>query len=161
MYQEEIQNTGALAAQKYKLLHGRPVAYFISAMQAGAFVGFGVLLSFTAGGLLTADGVPAVKLIMGACFGVALSLVIMAGAELFTGNTFIMTVGCLQKGTPAARSRDMRPILGRQSGWIRPAGPAVPVDWIGNRGCRTNHGRYGCRQDGGSTRAALCARDPV
>lgn len=97
MYQEEIQNTGALAAQKYKLLHERPFAYFISAMQAGAFVGFGVLLSFTAGGLLTADGSPAVKLIMGACFGVALSLVIMAGAELFTGNTFLMTVGCLQK----------------------------------------------------------------
>lgn len=97
MYQEEIQNTGALAAQKYKLLHERPTAYFISAMQAGAFVGFGVLLSFTAGGLLTADGVPAVKLIMGACFGVALSLVIMAGSELFTGNTFVMTVGCLQR----------------------------------------------------------------
>lgn len=97
MYQEEIQSAGALAVQKQQLLYRRPLAYFISAMLAGVFVGFGVLLSFTAGGLLTADGVPAVKLIMGACFGVALSLVIMAGAELFTGNTFVMMVGLLQK----------------------------------------------------------------
>ena len=34
---------------------------------------------------------------MGASFGIALSLVIIAGAELFTGNNFVMTVGLLNK----------------------------------------------------------------
>lgn len=97
MYQEEVEKTGTLALEKYHLLRRRPIAYFLSSMQAGAFVGFGVLLSFTAGGMLTEGGVPAVKLIMGACFGVALSLVLMAGAELFTGNNFVMAVALFQK----------------------------------------------------------------
>jgi nitrite transporter NirC len=34
---------------------------------------------------------------MGASFGVALSLVIMAGSELFTGNVMVMTVGLLRR----------------------------------------------------------------
>lgn len=34
---------------------------------------------------------------MGLSFGVALSLVIMAGSELFTGNNFIMMIGSLKK----------------------------------------------------------------
>ena len=35
--------------------------------------------------------------LMGGCFGVALSLVLMAGAELFTGSNFVMAVGMFQK----------------------------------------------------------------
>ena len=34
---------------------------------------------------------------MGASFGVALTLVIFAGSELFTGNNLIMTVGLLSR----------------------------------------------------------------
>lgn len=115
MFQEEIQKTGALAVGKYRLLHERPAAYLISAIQAGFFIGFGVLLSFTVGGLLTADGAPGVKVVMGATFGIALSLVLMAGAELFTGNMFVLTVGVLQKNI-------------RLSGMV-----AVSVlSWVGN-----------------------------
>ena len=55
------------------------------------------LLAFTAGGMLKEGGVPGVKFIMGGCFGVALSLVLMAGAELFTGSNFVMAVGMFQK----------------------------------------------------------------
>ncbi|WMT40814.1 formate/nitrite transporter family protein [Paenibacillus sp. D2_2] len=36
---------------------------------------------------------------MGISFGIALSLVIMAGSELFTGNNFVMTVSSLEKET--------------------------------------------------------------
>ena len=40
---------------------------------------------------------PYTKILMGACFGIAFSLVIMAGSELFTGNTMVMTIGITRK----------------------------------------------------------------
>lgn len=51
---------------------------------AGAYVGLGIILIFTLGNLLD----PSVRpLVMGATFGIALTLVIIAGSELFTGHT--------------------------------------------------------------------------
>ena len=66
-------------------------------MLAGIYVGMAIMLIFTIGGLLTAAGSAATKIIMGISFGGALSLVVFAGSELFTGNNFIMTVGSLNK----------------------------------------------------------------
>ncbi len=62
---------------------------------AGIFVGLGVILIATIGGTL--GDTPFKKTIMGVSFGIALSLVVMIGSELFTGNNFIMMVGSLQK----------------------------------------------------------------
>jgi nitrite transporter NirC len=64
-------------------------------MLAGMYVGFGIVLIYTIGGL--SSGASYTKILMGACFGIALSLVIMAGAELFTGNNMIMTMGIAKK----------------------------------------------------------------
>lgn len=64
-------------------------------MLAGAYVGFGILLIFTIGGLL--NGAPHTKIIMGVSFGIALSLVVIAGSELFTGNNFVMSLGLMNK----------------------------------------------------------------
>ena len=97
MFREEIDKVGSAAKTKIQFLRQKKAGYFLSAMLAGMFVGFGVLLAFTAGGMLKEGGVPGVKFIMGACFGVALSLVLMAGAELFTGSNFVMAVGVFQK----------------------------------------------------------------
>jgi nitrite transporter NirC len=59
-------------------------------MMAGAYVGLGIILIFTLGNLLD----PAVRpLVMGATFGIALTLVIIAGSELFTGHTMFLTLG--------------------------------------------------------------------
>ena len=58
---------------------------------AGAYIGFGILLSFTVGGTL--GPIPMNKIAMGLSFGIALSLVIIAGAELFTGNAFVLFSG--------------------------------------------------------------------
>ena len=68
------------AAAKTGLLKKNPLGYFVAAMLAGAFIGFGVLLIFTIGGLLT--GEPYVKIVMGAAFGVALSLVAVSYTHL-------------------------------------------------------------------------------
>ena len=54
----------------------------------GIYIGFGVLISFTLGGQL--QGEPYAKLVMAIFFSVALSLIIIAGAELFTGNNMVL-----------------------------------------------------------------------
>jgi len=41
----------------------------------------------------------ATKVIMGCSFGIALTLVIFAGSELFTGNNMVMLIGCLKGKT--------------------------------------------------------------
>ena len=65
MFREEIDMAGNAAKKKIQFLRQQTGAYFISAMLAGMFVGFGVLLAFTAGGMLKEGGVPGVKFIMG------------------------------------------------------------------------------------------------
>lgn len=95
MFFEEISAVINSARGKADLLKKNPLGYMLASILAGVFVGFGILLIFTIGGMLT--GQPYVKLVMGLSFGIALSLVIIAGAELFTGNNFVMTVGALGK----------------------------------------------------------------
>ncbi|MFA9556519.1 formate/nitrite transporter family protein [Evansella sp. AB-rgal1] len=73
--------------------------YFVSTMLAGFFVGLGIILIFTIGGILEPTGFAGTRIVMGISFGIALSLVLMAGADLFTGNNMIMTIGTLEKKT--------------------------------------------------------------
>lgn len=97
MFSEDFEAAANAAVAKRSFLKENPSGYFLLSLLAGMYIGFGVLLAFTVGGLLS--GAPAAKLIMGACFGVALSLVVMAGAELFTGNNLVMAAGLLKKKT--------------------------------------------------------------
>ncbi len=68
------------------------LGFTISAMMAGAYVGLGVILAFSIGNALDPSLRP---IAMGASFGIALTLVIFAGSELFTGHTMFMTQGWL------------------------------------------------------------------
>ncbi len=78
--------------------------YLVSAALAGAYVGIAVVLLVSVSAPLVAAGSPMAKLVQGAVFGVALTLVVFAGAELFTGNTMTMLQG-LRSG--AVRTRDL------------------------------------------------------
>ncbi len=96
MYTDTIDYLANLAASRVALLKRNPVGFFIGSMMAGAYVGFGIILIFIVGS--AAD--PAYqKLIMGASFGIALTLVVFAGSELFTGHTMYMPLGWLRKTT--------------------------------------------------------------
>lgn len=95
MFQEEFSAAASAARGKADFLKRNPLGYFVASMLAGVFVGFGVLLAFTIGGLL--EGASYTKILMGVSFGVALSLVVMAGAELFTGNNLVMAAGCWKR----------------------------------------------------------------
>lgn len=95
MYTEQIKVVQGAASKKLAFLRQNPLGYFLLSMLAGMYIGFGILLAFTVSGQL--QGAPSAKLLMGTVFGVALSLVIIAGGELFTGNNFVLAVGALTK----------------------------------------------------------------
>lgn len=97
MFMEEFAAVTKAAKTKADFLKKNPLGYFLASMLAGMYIGFGILLIFSIGGML--DGAPYTKIVMGLSFGIALSLVIIAGAELFTGNNFVMTAGALEKTT--------------------------------------------------------------
>jgi len=67
--------------------------YLLSSVFAGAFVGFAVVLMVAVSAPLVAEGSGIAKLVQGSVFGVALVLVVFAGAELFTGNAMVMLQG--------------------------------------------------------------------
>lgn len=95
MFSEEFNNVAKAGKAKVGLLKTNPLGYMVASMLAGIYVGLGIILIFTIGGLLSSAGSPATKIVMGLSFGVALSLVVFAGSELFTGNNFIMGASSL------------------------------------------------------------------
>ncbi len=94
-----VEDFEVAAVKKLELMRQSLSRYFLLSMMAGAYVGFGIVLIFSIGAPLKALGAsaPGIKALMGGSFGVALTLVIFAGSELFTGNNMIMTIGSLSK----------------------------------------------------------------
>ncbi len=92
---DSISAFSELSAEKTKILSNNPLGFWVASMMAGAYVGMGILLIFSVG--QNAD--PSVRnLVMGVSFGIALTLVVFAGSELFTGHTMYMTIGRLTRG---------------------------------------------------------------
>lgn len=90
MFTDTLEKCAANAARITRTAQQSPLAFWISSAMAGAYVGLAIILIFTLGNL--AD--PAYRpLLMGATFGLALTLVIIAGSELFTGHTMFLTIG--------------------------------------------------------------------
>ena len=67
--------------------------YLLLSALAGAFVGFAIVLLLMTSAPLVVAGHPMAKLVQGGVFGLALTLVVFAGAELFTGNNMVMIQG--------------------------------------------------------------------
>ncbi|MFN2518820.1 MAG: formate/nitrite transporter family protein [Jatrophihabitantaceae bacterium] len=97
-----LDDASAQAADKARLLR-TPLRYAAPAALAGAYVGVAVVLLASVAGPLAAAASPTVKLVQGAVFGIALTLVVFAGADLFTGNNMTMLIGW-RRGT--VRGRD-------------------------------------------------------
>lgn len=97
MYYHEITQITAAAHNKVNLLQAGRARYLVASLLAGMYVGFGIVLIFTIGGILAQEYGAVVRVLMGISFGIALSLVLMAGSELFTGNNMIMTIGQLEQ----------------------------------------------------------------
>jgi nitrite transporter NirC len=89
---EALADAGALAEAKAAGVKRLP-RYLAQSALAGAYVGIAVVLLLSTAGPLAAADNPATKLVQGAVFGIALTLVLFAGAELFTGNAMFMLQG--------------------------------------------------------------------
>jgi nitrite transporter NirC len=112
MYLDTVDQFAATAAKRIEFLRRSPLGFWISAMMAGAYVGLGIILIFSVG----SDADPGFRpLIMGASFGIALTLVVFAGSDLFTGHTMFMPMGVLR---------------GRVS--LADLGGAWAMSWLGN-----------------------------
>lgn len=100
MYDDELADIGDAAAAQIELIDKRLPAYLIHAAMAGAYIGLAVLLVFALGTPMVGTPLEPLRgIVMAGAFGVALSLVIVAGSELFTGNAMIMGVGALEGQT--------------------------------------------------------------
>jgi nitrite transporter NirC len=75
----------------------RPGWYLLSSMMAGSYIGIALVLLLAVTGPLNAVESPWTKLIQGAVFGIALTLVVFAGAELSTGNMMTMVHGVAKR----------------------------------------------------------------
>jgi nitrite transporter NirC len=112
MYAETLDKFAKTGADKVALIARNPLAYLIGAAMAGVYIGFGDILMFSVG--VHVD--PAyVHLVMGSVFACALTFVIFAGSELFTGTAMYM---------PIAVFRRQSSFGGMLAVWI--------VCWVGN-----------------------------
>ena len=95
MFRQEYGLVCDAAQKKIEFFKTDKIGYFVSSMLAGIFVGFGILIIFTIAAVLGDSAY--LKIIQGASFAAALSLIVFSGAELFTGNVFVLTAGLMRK----------------------------------------------------------------
>ncbi len=102
MYLESVEIISTAAKLKIEYLKRSILSYITSSILAGTYIGIGVVLIFSVGAPLAAEGSIFLRPLIGVSFGIALTLVVFAGAELFTGNNMFMTIGLLKKEVSAA-----------------------------------------------------------
>jgi nitrite transporter NirC len=116
MYADTVKIMGDQAAAKLDGQRRSIVSHFVRSMLAGMYVGAAIALIFTVGGTVGNGAVTGpVRLLMGVCFGGALTIVIFAGSELFTGSNLVLTLAVL---TGRAKVSDLA------SNWV--------WTWLGN-----------------------------
>lgn len=99
MFETTVEAVAATSKSKVDYMKSCPRGYFIASMVAGFFISLGSFVSMSAGGYCGPLMGPAAKLVSAIAFASALSLVIMAGCELFTGNNMVVGLGALVKRT--------------------------------------------------------------
>lgn len=100
----EDKGLGIVAANaKQKAAFSQNISqYFIYSSMAGACCALGMALAYSTGaGFYFTEALSgAYTLIMGIAFALSFTLIVFCGAELFTGNVMVMTVGLLTKAVP-------------------------------------------------------------
>jgi nitrite transporter len=98
---DQAAEANASAAADKARAYRDPGRSLLSTALAGAFVGLAIVLLIAVSAPLAAAGHPLTKLVQASVFGLALTLVVFAGAELFTGNTMVMVQGLLARRVTA------------------------------------------------------------
>ncbi|RHA37982.1 formate/nitrite transporter family protein [Cellulomonas rhizosphaerae] len=92
---EAVDAQADAAHHKVDLLR-TPGVFLVRTALAGAYIGIGVVIMATAGGPLAAVGSGFTPLVQGLVFGVALTIVVVAGGELATSAMMILTQGAVR-----------------------------------------------------------------
>ncbi|UHA73239.1 formate/nitrite transporter family protein [Paenibacillus sp. 481] len=102
MFTSSVETTIEAAVKKKEKMNKSTARYAVSALLAGAYVGLGIILIYSIGAPLAAIKSPFQPMLMGMSFGLALTLVVFAGSELFTGNNMFFTMSTLARRTTVA-----------------------------------------------------------
>ncbi|WP_246648297.1 formate/nitrite transporter family protein [Rhizobium laguerreae] len=94
MYQETIATLVEAGEHKVTGIRENMLGFFIGAVMAGAYIGFGNIIMYSATAHVDAAWV---RLVSGAVFSAALTIVIFAGSELFTGTAMYMPLAVLSR----------------------------------------------------------------
>jgi nitrite transporter NirC len=93
MYADTVRALGDQAVAKLAAQRRSLIGHFVRSVLAGMYVGAAIVLIYTIGGLLSKAAPGTERLAMGVCFGGALTIVVFAGSELFTGSNLVLTLG--------------------------------------------------------------------
>lgn len=93
----EVETISNIATTKKTLLDDYKLKYFIRSVFAGFFVSGALGLNLICNNLFAKTNPPVGKMLGGIYFSLAVLLIVMVGGELFTGNTFVMSFGSIDK----------------------------------------------------------------
>ncbi len=94
MYTDTISLLVDAGEHKTSAIRKNPGGFLLGAMMAGAYVGFGSVIMYSVTAHVDAAWV---RLVSGAVFSAALTIVIFAGSELFTGTAMYMPLAVLSR----------------------------------------------------------------
>jgi nitrite transporter NirC len=92
-----------IASDKVNALR-TPGRFLVSGMLGGAYIGVGIVLMVSTAGPMAAAGDSMTKLVAGLVFGVALTLVVFAGADLATSAMMVLPQGLLMRSIRFGRA---------------------------------------------------------
>ena len=97
MYSDAVHGLADQAALKLREQRRSLAGHLVRSALAGMYVGAAIVLIFTIGGLMAKAAPGTERVVMGVCFGGALTMVIFAGSELVTGSNLVLTLGVLTR----------------------------------------------------------------
>ena len=131
MYQDAFEAVCNAAKAKTNLFKKNPLGYFVSAMVAGMFIAFGAFISNAAAAPFADAQDPMQKFMNSMTFSAALSMVLMAGADLFTEITSSFPLRLLPKDEMERCGED----LGGMLSWKPGGKPDRSLYFPGQRSC--------------------------
>jgi nitrite transporter len=120
---EHLCETGRRRADVFR---EKPGAFLVSSVFAGAYIGIGVILILLIGAKVSPE---LRRIAMGGSFGVALTLVMFAGADLFTGHNLYGTAAVLE-----GRLRVREVVKVWTACWLGNLVGAISIAWLVHAG---------------------------
>src|SRR3990167_6826496 len=96
LYTAAVDTLAGISLKKATAMKHSLTGFLTLSVLAGFYIGFGVILAFTCAAPIAAINPGLGKIVAGMTFGIALSLVIIGGSELFSGYNLLIFKGTLR-----------------------------------------------------------------